>query len=63
MLCNFLFSTKWYKEYLKKSFPLIRKMAYTVSSQVNSLEENDLGYFSRSFIHESFDLKEMRASS
>jgi hypothetical protein len=38
-------------------------MAYTDSSQVNSLEENDLGHFSKSFIHESFDLKEIRTSS
>ncbi len=39
------------------------KTAYTVSSQVNSLEENDLGHFSMSFIHENFHLEEIKTSS
>ena len=39
------------------------KVAYTVSSQVNRLEENDIGYFSMSFIHENFDLEGIRTLS
>ncbi len=47
----------------KKKLCLIRKLAYTVSSQINSLEENDLGHLSKSFIHENCDLEEIKTSS